>query len=88
MVLKRLEKNICKTLIKFIGIYQRFISPMFPDSCRFVPSCSAYSKLAFENFGILKGLYLSAWRILRCNPFCKGGEDPLPSMKQTANARE
>ncbi len=78
MVLKRLEKNMCKSLIKVIGIYQKYISPMFRDTCRFVPSCSAYSKLAFEKFGIFKGLYLSAWRILRCNPYCKGGIDPLP----------
>ena len=78
MVLKKLEKNICKIFILFIGIYQKYISPLFRDRCRFVPSCSAYSKLAFEKYGIFKGLYLSTWRILRCNPFCKGGIDPVP----------
>lgn len=83
MLLKKLEKFIpprgffCKIIITVISIYQKYVSPMFPDICRFVPSCSTYSKLAFEKYGIFKGFYLSFWRILRCNPFCKGGRDPL-----------
>jgi len=77
MLLKKLEKFICKIVIKTISIYQKYVSPMFPDTCRFVPSCSTYSKLAFKKYGVFKGFYLSFWRILRCNPFCKGGSDPL-----------
>lgn len=54
-----------------------FISPIFPPSCRFYPTCSHYSLEAFQKYGVFKGLYKSAWRILRCNPFNKGGYDPL-----------
>ncbi|MGB9665150.1 MAG: membrane protein insertion efficiency factor YidD [Ignavibacteria bacterium] len=61
-------------LIKF---YQKFISPIFPPSCRFYPTCSQYSIEAFHKYGVFKGFYKSAWRVLRCNPFNKGGYDPL-----------
>lgn len=54
-----------------------FISPIFPPSCRFYPTCSHYSLEAFQKYGVFKGFYKSAWRILRCNPFNKGGYDPL-----------
>ncbi|HHI88090.1 MAG TPA: membrane protein insertion efficiency factor YidD [Candidatus Cloacimonetes bacterium] len=65
----------------FIGIitsYQKFLSPVFPNTCRFYPTCSVYSKQAFQKYNIFKAFYLSAWRILRCNPWSKGGIDPLP----------
>ncbi|MGK9476900.1 membrane protein insertion efficiency factor YidD [Melioribacter sp. OK-6-Me] len=61
-------------LIKF---YQKAISPMFPPSCRFYPTCSEYSVQAFTKYGVIKGGIKSIWRILRCNPFNKGGYDPL-----------
>ncbi|MCX6150436.1 MAG: membrane protein insertion efficiency factor YidD [Ignavibacteriales bacterium] len=63
--------------VYFIKIYQKLISPLFPPSCRFYPSCSEYSRQAFEKYGVFKGGYKSVWRILRCNPFNKGGYDPL-----------
>lgn len=63
--------------IYIIKFYQRFISPMFPPSCRFYPTCSQYSLEAFEQYGVIKGGIKSIWRILRCNPFNKGGFDPL-----------
>lgn len=65
-------------LIFFVTLYQKFISPLFPPSCRFTPTCSQYTIEALKKHGILKGTLLSAWRILRCNPFCEGGEDPVP----------
>jgi putative membrane protein insertion efficiency factor len=58
--------------------YQRFVSPLLPPSCRFVPSCSEYGYQAIEKYGIIRGGAMAAWRILRCNPFCKGGYDPVP----------
>ncbi|NLJ83279.1 MAG: membrane protein insertion efficiency factor YidD [Halanaerobiaceae bacterium] len=61
-------------LIKF---YQKFISPLFPGSCRFYPTCSAYSIQAIEKYGALKGTYLSIKRIIRCNPLNSGGYDPV-----------
>ncbi|MCU7503475.1 MAG: membrane protein insertion efficiency factor YidD [Ignavibacteria bacterium] len=60
-----------------IRIYQKLISPLFPPSCRFYPSCSEYSRQAFLKYGVIKGGIKSVWRILRCNPFNKGGYDPL-----------
>lgn len=61
-------------LIKF---YKKFISPMFPSSCRFYPTCSTYTLDAIEKYGAFKGVYIGIKRILRCHPFNKGGLDPL-----------
>ena len=61
-------------LVKF---YQKAVSPWLPKSCRFYPSCSEYSIQAFQKYGCFKGLWLTVWRILRCNPFHPGGYDPL-----------
>jgi len=58
--------------------YQMALSPVLPKSCRFSPSCSNYALLAYERYGFFRATYLSIYRILRCNPFCKGGYDPLP----------
>ncbi len=57
--------------------YQKFISPVLPPSCRFYPSCSDYGIQAFSKYGVVKGGIKTFWRILRCNPFSKGGYDPL-----------
>lgn len=64
-----------KILIGLIEFYRRFISPLTPPSCRFYPSCSQYAILAIKKHGICKGLVKTAWRVLRCNPFSKGGID-------------
>jgi len=61
-----------------IKFYQNFISPMFPPSCRYTPTCSQYTLEAVEKYGSIKGLFLGFKRILRCNPFFPGGEDPVP----------
>ena len=68
-------KYICIALIK---AYRKFISPIKPPCCRFTPTCSAYAIEAFQKRGFFIGLGLTVWRILRCNPFCKGGYDPVP----------
>ena len=62
-------------LIKF---YRRFISPLFPPCCRFTPTCSMYGIQAIGIHGPVQGLLLTVWRVLRCNPFIKGGYDPVP----------
>jgi putative membrane protein insertion efficiency factor len=64
-------------MVGAIRVYQRFISPLFPSSCRFSPSCSEYTLLAVRRYGILKGGSMGVWRVLRCNPFTKGGFDPV-----------
>jgi uncharacterized protein len=58
--------------------YKRFISPLLPPSCRFYPTCSDYAYEAIEKHGLIKGGRLAIWRVLRCNPFGKGGIDPVP----------
>ena len=58
-----------------IKIYQKIISPLFPNSCRFYPSCSEYFILAIEKYGIIIGTIKGSYRILRCNPFSQGGID-------------
>ncbi|MFI5358685.1 MAG: membrane protein insertion efficiency factor YidD [Halanaerobiales bacterium] len=63
--------------IFLIRFYQKFISPLFPGSCRFYPTCSAYSIQAIEKYGVIKGTYLSIKRIIRCNPMNPGGYDPV-----------
>jgi uncharacterized protein len=60
-----------------IKLYQFLISPLFPNKCKYYPSCSNYSIQAIHKYGIFKGLLKSIWRILRCNPFSLGGYDPV-----------
>jgi hypothetical protein len=61
-----------------IRFYQRWISPLFPPACRFHPTCSQYAYEAIDKYGVLKGGRLAAWRLLRCNPYNKGGFDYVP----------
>lgn len=65
-------------MIALVRFYQKFISPLKPNCCRFTPTCSAYAIEAFTKRGFFIGFILTAYRILRCNPFCKGGYDPVP----------
>ncbi|NIN65816.1 MAG: membrane protein insertion efficiency factor YidD [Anaerolineae bacterium] len=65
-------------LLTTIRAYQRFISPVLSPACRFVPSCSQYTYEAIEKYGIAKGGWLGARRILRCHPLHPGGYDPVP----------
>ena len=77
-----LRNAIKKVLIFLIKTYQLTLSPRFSHgSCRFKPTCSQYALEAIEVHGIFKGCLLAAWRILRCNPFSKGGWDPVPPKK-------
>lgn len=67
-----------RVLIVLIKGYQKIISPYLRPCCRFTPSCSRYALEAIEKHGAWKGTGLAIWRILRCNPFGKGGYDPVP----------
>ena len=77
-LLKQIPKGIQKLLLFFIRIYQKGISPHFPPSCRYYPTCSAYAAEAIQRFGPAKGGKLAVKRILRCHPFHSGGYDPVP----------
>ena len=61
--------------------YQKLISPLLGKHCRYYPSCSAYAVQAVQEFGILRGLLLAGWRLLRCNPFSDGGFDPVEAQQ-------
>ena len=67
-----------KLVTSAIRFYQRQISPLSPPRCRYIPTCSEYALEAVEKYGAVKGSWLAAKRILRCNPFHKGGYDPVP----------
>lgn len=68
-------KYVCIFLIK---LYKKFLSPIMGKDCRYYPTCSTYTLEAVKKFGAFKGSLLGAYRILRCNPFSKGGFDPVP----------
>jgi hypothetical protein len=74
-------------LVLLIRCYQACVSPLLGPCCRFEPTCSAYAVEAIRRKGVLRGTLLAAWRVLRCNPFCRGGYDPVvPDEKSIRNA--
>lgn len=69
---------VAHLLIRLVRGYQRYISPLLPDSCIYSPTCSEYALEAIIKYGAVRGSWLALKRILRCNPFCRGGYDPVP----------
>ncbi|MCI9427067.1 MAG: membrane protein insertion efficiency factor YidD [Eubacterium sp.] len=67
-----------KLVIGMILFYRKYLSPLKSTKCPYTPTCSEYGLEAVEKYGAIKGLALALWRILRCNPFSKGGYDPVP----------
>ena len=79
-------KYVCIWLIRF---YRKFLSPLKRNPCcRFTPTCSCYALEAFQKRGFFVGFGLTVYRILRCNPFCRGGYDPVPPKKIPKYARD
>jgi uncharacterized protein len=68
-----------------IAVYQRVVSPAFPRRCKYEPTCSAYAVQAVREYGILRGLVLASWRLLRCNPLSHGGFDPVSAQRLFKN---
>lgn len=62
-----------------VRLYQRLVSPLLPAACRYAPTCSEYAIDAIELHGVIHGIILAAWRIARCNPWTRGGFDPVPT---------
>lgn len=77
-----LNSAIVAFLCALIKFYKKCISPLFPACCRFTPTCSAYALEALKVHGLFKGSWLAFLRICRCNPFCKGGYDPVPPRRK------
>ena len=75
-----------KVLLALIRFYRSAISPHTAPRCKYYPTCSQYGLEAIERFGAMKGSALTGWRVLRCNPFSKGGYDPVP--EETAKKRK
>ena len=73
-----MTRVVVATMVFMIRVYQRAISPFLPRVCRFQPSCSQYFIEALQKRGVLMGTLLGLWRILRCNPLCRAGYDPVP----------
>jgi hypothetical protein len=66
-----------KFVLFLINLYRKYISPLKPPTCKYTPTCSMYAIQAIEKYGLLKGGAMAFFRILRCNPFSKGGYDPV-----------
>jgi hypothetical protein len=64
-------------VLSFLQLYKTLVSPFLPPACRFEPTCSVYMAQAVEKYGAIKGTWMGVKRILRCQPFCKGGYDPV-----------
>lgn len=77
-----------KLLIFPIKLYKKYISPLLGNHCRYRPTCSTYMIQAIEIHGAVKGLILGTWRILRCNPWSKGGYDPVPPKGMWTNTKQ
>ena len=70
--------SLCSPLLIILFLYKKLVSPLLPSACRFYPTCSEYMFIALKQHGLLKGFYLGFKRVIRCNPFCEGGYDPVP----------
>lgn len=64
-------------VLDFLRLYKTLVSPFLPSACRFTPTCSEYMAKAVEKYGVFRGVWMGIKRILRCQPFCKGGHDPV-----------
>ena len=76
--LSAVSRAVVSGLVLLVRAYQRLVSPLIGPRCRFAPTCSQYAIEALVRHGVVRGLGLAAWRILRCHPFAEGGLDPVP----------
>jgi len=73
-----LPRNICVLILR---AYRKVISPLYGDVCRYYPSCSHYTLQAIQQYGVVRGIAMGAWRIARCHPWAKGGVDDVPARR-------
>ncbi|HEV7779301.1 MAG TPA: membrane protein insertion efficiency factor YidD [Luteibacter sp.] len=69
---------VARLLLSLLWLYKRLLSPLLGQRCRFHPSCSEYARVAIVRFGPWRGCVMTLWRLLRCQPLCEGGADPVP----------
>ena len=77
-----------RLLLACLRFYKRYISPLNPPACRFIPTCSEYAMTAIERFGAVVGSIMAFKRLVRCNPLCKGGYDPVPQLPDSTIRRD
>ena len=77
----RIARILRSAALAPIVLYQRAISPALPRRCKYEPTCSAYAVQAIERYGLMRGFVLAIWRLLRCNPFSRGGYDPVDAQR-------
>lgn len=77
-LLRAVDRLLAWPFIGFIRLYRLLVSPLYGNTCRFHPSCSAYGLEAFQRLGLVRGITLTTWRVLRCNPWNAGGVDLVP----------
>ena len=79
---KTAVESVMRRLVTLpIKLYQKLVSPMLGSRCKYYPSCSEYAAQSITKFGILRGLVLAGWRLLRCNPWSRGGFDPVENQR-------
>lgn len=83
----RIERVAQSVVLAPVMVYQRLISPALPRRCKYEPTCSRYALQAVREYGILRGLVLATWRVLRCNPLSDGGYDPVSAQRLFKRAR-
>lgn len=77
-----------RAMLWLIRFYRQSISPNTPPACRYIPTCSQYALTAIERYGAWRGGWMAFWRVLRCNPFSKGGYDPVPEVPNITLRRD
>ena len=81
--IQKIHSVVCETVLVPVKLYRRFISPLKPvPCCRFTPTCSQYALDAVREWGLVMGIFLALWRVIRCNPFSAGGYDPVPKRRK------
>lgn len=82
--LELLRRVLAAPFLLLVRGYRRFVSPLTPATCRFTPTCSAYAEEALRTLSLPRALLLITWRLLRCQPLCRGGYDPVPAPREPA----
>jgi putative membrane protein insertion efficiency factor len=78
-LLRSVHAALVAVLLAPLRAYRAFVSPALAQRCRYYPTCSSYAEQAVREHGLLRGVALAAWRLARCNPFSRGGYDPVPA---------